>query len=206
MALITTGQPRRPRKGTRRLPAVKPPKSLEVEYRNAILRVNFYLKQQTNIISRMVSGEEDIENVTAAIQASLRDANQRYDVAASRMSSAMIRGMDERNKNLIQQSLRRAMGVDGATIIDSPEVKNLITTATEENVALIKSIPEQHFAKVTRAVIDNYKGIKFEEGSLANRLKALGGYQRSSRKIHRPRSDSQPEWLAQPDQTARRGY
>ena len=44
----------------------------------------------------------------------------------------------------------------------------------EKLVALIRTIPTQYFGEVEKAVVQNFQGFAFKEGSLQGRLRAIG--------------------------------
>ena len=174
MTVIVTGQPSRPRKGRKKIAATRVPKGPEVEYRNSLLALNRLLKAQTALISAAVTDGATPLQVRQMLDQMIAEANERFDVAAAQIAPSNINRLSRANKERVERSLRNAIGVDAAQILDSDAVRDQIELAVAENVGLIKSIPEQHHAKVAQAVFNNFRGEKFEEGSLANRLKALG--------------------------------
>lgn len=172
-ALLISGRTKA-RKAQKTRP-VKPRKSSEVEYRAALLRMARLLKQQTEQIGLMVTEGESVMDVTRALRSSLRQTQALYDSAAEDLSSSFVSGISADNKAKIEQLLKSAMGVDLVRVLDTPEIKPALDLAIAENVSLIRSVPEQHFARVGQAVLKNYRGEKLAAGSLVKELKLIDG-------------------------------
>lgn len=168
------GQPSR-RRGSRRGKPILKPMSVETRYRVALIRLNRLLKQQTSLISQMFVNGETEKAIIQRVQRELEQANIDFDDVAERITTDMIRATSESNKRRTQSALRKALGVNSVEILDTPEVREVIENAFDENINLIKTIPEEHFNLVKKAVIDNFKGEKFREGSLVDRLVQIGG-------------------------------
>lgn len=187
--ILGAGTPKR--KGVKRGAAVKFNKSHEVEYRKALLELTNTLKRQTALIGRSVSAGESMTQVQARVQSELQQANLRFNSASANVAQSSIATMDTDNRRKVEKALRTALGVSSASILSSDAVAGVIDKALAENVSLISSIPAEHFKKVQRAVLDNFEGKEFKEGSLINRLRALGS-----------QSDKQAKLIAR-DQTAK---
>jgi len=161
-------------KGSKRGAAAKVTKAHEVEYRKALLALTTTLKQQTALIGRAVSAGESMTRIQSQVQSELRRANLRFDSAAANIAGSSIATMDDANRRKIEKTLRSTLGVSSARILSSEVVAGVIDKALAENVSLISSIPAEHFKKVQRAILDNFEGREFKEGSLINRLRVLG--------------------------------
>ena len=62
---------------------------------------------------------------------------------------------EETHKRRFFESLTKSFGVDIQTLIDDEGLTETLSASVEENVSLIKSIPEQYFEKVEQAVFRN---------------------------------------------------
>lgn len=174
MAIITGGEPPKRRQKTRKGTPVRAQKAAEMEFRRAVQRLNQELKTATAAIATQIRAGAGPAQIGAFIEQRLRRANQQYDAAARQLSEAFVGKMNADNKERVERMLQNALGVDSVSVLDSDTIREAMELAIEDNVRLIRSIPDQHFAKVSQAVADNYRGITFKEGSLTNRLKKLG--------------------------------
>lgn len=174
MPLVTDGKGKA-RKAEKIAAPIKPAVSPEVEYRRALLNLNRLLKAQTRQLGDLVKNGERPSAVATQIERELERANREFDAAAQRLAASTTEKLARNNKDKVERALRKALGVNSATLIDTPEIRDIITATTQENVALIKSIPEEHFARVSQAVFANYAGQPIEGGSLAKRLQQIGG-------------------------------
>lgn len=136
-------------------------------------------------------GGKNASAAARSVEAALAQANAEFDEAAADLSANLVGGVDAHNRAQTEAMLRKTLGVSSAQIVDAPLVAKPLAIARAESTALIKTIPENHFAQVTRAVIANFKGETFEEGSLTARLRALG-----------PITDRRARFIAR-DQTAK---
>lgn len=173
MAIITSGGNSK-KKGTRKGNPIRAEKGAEMEYRRTLFRLNRFMKIATVGISAMVSQGVDPDLVARQITADLEEANRQFNEASERIAMNFTGRISADNKAKLERSIQIAMGVDVATILDTPAVRKQINTALAENVGLIRSIPAEHFKKVEQAVFANFRGDKFKEGSLVNRLKKIG--------------------------------
>jgi len=171
---LILGSDARGGKGSKRGVAAKVTKSHEVEYRKALLGLTVMLKRQTMLIARAVSAGESMTTIQSRVQSELRQANLRFDSAAANVAASSIVKMDDANRRKVEKILRKTLGVSSAEILSSKAVAGVIDKALAENVSLISSIPAEHFKNVQRAILDNFEGKGFKEGSLTNRLRALG--------------------------------
>ena len=172
MPNIIDGEPPERRKQRKGNP-VRASKSAEIEYRRALIRLNRQIKIATLMIASQISSGVDPAIVTRNVERALDNAKNEYERAANRLAQVFVGKISDDNKAKIQRVLTNALGVD-VTFLDNKAIKQRIELAVADNVRLIKSIPEKHFTKVQQAVFDNYRGVKFKEGSLRNRLMAIG--------------------------------
>lgn len=173
MAIIISGEPKA-RKSTKTARPILPSRAVQKNYRQGLFQLNQILKAQTERISELQRLGAPASQIFAEIEAALAQSDGAYAAASTRLANQFVDSLDQDNRRKFQSMITDALGVDSATVIDGPATKELIELGVQENVNLIKSIPQEHFDKVSRAVLDNYRGTKFEEGSLTNRLKKIG--------------------------------
>lgn len=179
------------RKPTKKAGAIRPSKNTEVEYRLQMLRLVRLLKLQTGALSMMVSDGVQRSRVLERLDQEIARASDRFDAAANGIASSTFTRASEQNRERFERSVKKAIGIDTALILDDENIREQLDFSIQENVSLIKTIPQEHFNKVRRAIIDNYDGRKFPEGSLTNRLKKIGSI-----------SDRRAKFIAR-DQTAK---
>ena len=173
MPIITGGDPPRGRKGTKRGNPIRAQKAAEM-LRRALEELTREIKETTKIISAQIAGGATPAQVARTIEQRLKQANQKFEAASDRLATRMVGKISEDNKDRIERMLQNTLGIDIVKIIDSDAVREQIQQAVADNVRLIRTIPEEHFSKIAQAVSDNYRGLQFKEGSLANRLKRIG--------------------------------
>jgi SPP1 gp7 family putative phage head morphogenesis protein len=112
----------------------------------------------------------------------LRRAGARFgdvEMIAARLTDVRNRlSVVRRNKATVDEALiasvRQAVGVDiTGALHDGGRIQSEMATAARENVALIKSIPAQHFTRVQAAVESAFEaGVRWE--SMAKDLREIG--------------------------------
>lgn len=161
------------REGERKGNPVRGARSDEADYRRSLIALNRELKLATLSIGTLVRSGAGARQIADEVQRRLDEANRRYDAAADRLAQRFIGRTSNKNKQKIERMLSLSMGVD-MSFIDTTAIREKIDQALAENVNLIKSIPEQHFSKVSQAIFQSFRGEKFAEGGLTNRLKKIG--------------------------------
>lgn len=174
MPVLITGEPSKPRKPKKRGNPVRRSSAVELEYRRSLIRLIGQFKNNVLNINVLIRENANPAEVRAEIERQLNQAQARFDAAASNIAGSFMQQADADNKRKIERTLINGLGIDSARIIDTPAVRDKIDIATAENVSLIKSIPQEFYGDVAQAVFQNYRGEKFEEGSLLNRLKKIG--------------------------------
>lgn len=174
MPIITGGDPPKRRRKTRRGNPIRAQKAAETELRRALANLNNQLKLSTEAVTAQIAQGANPQQIAAFIERRLAAANRQYDAAAEQLSEVFVDKLSGDNKERIEKMLQNTLGLDIVRVIDSGAVATELQLAIADNTRLIKSIPEIHFQKISQAVVDNFRGIPFEEGSLTNRLKKIG--------------------------------
>lgn len=163
------------RKQTRVASPIRTPRSIEVEYRQALAELNKATKNSTRLIGRAISEGATRAEAVRLVEQQIAESRARYQAAAGRLPGSVTQALSAKGKEQVQNMVKRALGVDFASIVDGTEVGEQLTVAKLRNAELIRSIPEEHWGRVVQAVSDSYEGMSFPEGSLSKRLQAIGG-------------------------------
>ena len=190
MTVLITGEPRA-RKGIKKARPILESRAARKNYRQGLFRLNQVMKQQTDRISELIRLGRPASEILAEIEISLEQANNVAASGAEGVAADFVQAVQADNKRKFENLVKNALSVDGATILDSPATQQVILDSTAENVELITSIPTEHFDRVSKAVLDNFRGVSFEKGGLTNRLKKIGSI-----------SDRRAKFIAR-DQTAK---
>jgi uncharacterized protein with gpF-like domain len=153
---------------------IRPPRSVEVDYRRALFELHKTLQTSTQAISAMVNAGAPREQTVAAMQREIARTTAAYDIAKAKLPDTWTLALSAINKRQIENMVAKSLGVDYARIVDDPAVKGALDMARVKNVELISSIPKEHWGRVIQAVDSNYRGIPLEEGSLTAQLRKIG--------------------------------
>lgn len=172
------------KKADRNMRPVKVPRSVRKNYLDLLDQQVKYLKAQTANLSDLLKAGADRSTVASALSGMSSQAQARIEQLAPQTARSFVSSLDVANKDAMQKNIASALSVDFATIIDSPTIKPLLDQAIADNVAMIKSIGTEHFAKVSQAVLDNYRGLPQVDGvSLLERLQKIGGISKNKAKF-----------------------
>lgn len=172
------------KKAERNMRPVKIPRSVRKNYLDLLDQQVKYLKGQTANLSDLLKSGADRSTVASALANMSTAAQQRLDGLAPQTARSFVSAADFANKTAMQNNIASALSVDFATIIDGPDIKPILDQALADNVALIKSIGTEHFAKVSQAVLDNYRGVPLPDGmSLTERLQKIGSISKNKAKF-----------------------
>jgi uncharacterized protein with gpF-like domain len=174
MPVTIAGKRKKHRKDVVKGQAIRSPKAPEVEYRKALYSYNQFLKDQTKGLSAIISRGASASEIAGELRRRRDITARNYARASEEVARVWGSAVFKLNKEQYGRMVRRALGVDYASIVDSDFVREELDKALFVNTNLITTIPEQHFAKVAQAIEKNFRGEPFEEGSLTNRLRALG--------------------------------
>ena len=71
------------------------------------------------------------------------------------VASSFVENSDNTNKRRFYAAMEEAVGVNLETIIQSEGLDDILRATTQENVTLIRSIPEEYFKKIETIVYSN---------------------------------------------------
>lgn len=162
------------KKKTRNGVPIRPSRSIKVAYYGELKKVVDLLRASNFILSDLDKENLSASDMSDEIERQIERVNDFVDMQAAQMAENFVNSSDAENKQRTETMIQRAFGIDFASIIDDPLLKDQLDLAVTTNVNLIKSIPQQHFSKVIQAVNDNYQGMKTQGMSLQERLRNIG--------------------------------
>lgn len=96
---------------------------------------------------------------------------------AERLARRWINSINAEDRLEIERMLAQSFGIDTAYIFDSREVADVLDTLVSEATGLIKSVPEELFNDIGKAVVANMRGEVLPEGrSLTQQIQFLTGH------------------------------
>lgn len=146
----------------RRIRPVKSPKSPEVKYRKQLQLLTAKLRTDVNNNIIPLLRQLEPEYVNDAYARTLEDAfnrlKQNYsdiNENARIISNSFVDGSNQTNKRRFYSAMNNAIGVDLQSVIANENLDDILVATTRENVALIRSIPEEYFKKIETIVFTN---------------------------------------------------
>lgn len=138
---------------------MKNPKSPEVRYRKELnILVNKLKKDvEENIIPLLMSLQA--EYVNDAYARTLEEAFNRLrnnyiniNTNAQIVANSFVTNSDDTNKRRFYKAMESAVGINLQSIVKGEDLEDILVATTRENVALIRSIPEEYFKKIETIV------------------------------------------------------
>ena len=171
---LTTARRRNRLRRNRRVTPIRERKGLEVRYRRmiiALFRQSQERVQETLFNSGLIQDtlSDDIRNAFS----NLRAIETSTPSAVGAIVRQFTQQADEQHKRRFYDGLQRSFGVNVQGIIQEDGLEEILTAAVEENVSLIKSIPNEYYDKVEQAVFRNIAG-GGNGASLQNQIKKIG--------------------------------
>lgn len=103
--------------------------------------------------------------------------SERIDATARDIAARWVDAVDQRDKDEVADSLRKALGVDQARILDGPATRGIVTTLGREAAATIRTIPGELLANIADAVAKSYQQEALPEGrTLAQEIAHISGH------------------------------
>lgn len=137
-------------------------------------QVKFLQAQTANLSDLLASGAQRAA-VAQRLAAMTAEARERAALYAPQIAARFVGEVDTGQKAALESSIAKALGVDFARIVDDPQTAADLALSLDANTALIRSISDEHLAKVGQAVMSNYRGQALPGGlSLMDHLKTLG--------------------------------
>lgn len=138
---------------------VKAPKNAEVRYRRQLESLTLKLLRETksDIIPVLIQYEAEYINDAYArtLEQAFENLRRGYsdiDKQAKIVASSFVDNTNQVNKRRFYNAMESAIGVDISTIIQNEGLDDILVATTQENVALIKSIPAEYFKQLETLV------------------------------------------------------
>lgn len=182
MSIILPRDAKKARKPIRAGTSVRPRRSVEVQYRDTLFQLVNLLKLSTAEISQAISSGIERPRLIGLIANKMASTGHALEALAPRAAGTWASAANTANKQQVEAMVARSLGVEWATIMASSAIASAVDTAVSGNVALIRTIGENHWGRVIEAVTANYQGKTFAEGSLTNRLARIGSLSKGQAK------------------------
>ncbi len=147
-------------------------KSAEVRYRRQLTVLTTRLRRDTatsiNPILKQFESEYTNDGYATSLQQAFDNLRTLYnDVGrnAKIVANSFVDNSNNKNKQRFYNSIENAIGIDLSTVIQNEGLDDILLATTNENVALIRSIPEEYFKQIESAV---YRGTT--QGNTASSL------------------------------------
>lgn len=138
----------------------------------------------TERIKQLIKDDAPLARIAEEIERTLRWATDEYATYSTGVVDRWRMSVDEITRGQMNAALRRAIGLDITTVLDSPEIKEVMAIGGMEAANLIKSIPGQHLGKIAQAVADNFAGRPLPEGrSLLQQIQVIGKVSKKRAKL-----------------------
>ena len=140
---------------------MKTPKQIEVRYRKALSTLVRALKSDINTKIIPILNAYQSEFVKDAYASVLSQAfnelqNKYASITdeANRVATTFVNSSNATNKRKFYASLQSSLGIDIQAIVQQENLNDILIAKTRENVALIKSIPNEFLKKVETVVFE----------------------------------------------------
>ena len=134
---------------------VKRDKSVEVKYRKTLEKITRTITGDVNNIIIPLLRELQPEYIGDAYAKTLEEAFDRLrvmynnvNVNAKIVSESFVTSSNQANKNRFYSAMKSAIGINVESVVQNEGLEDILIATTRENVALIKSIPEEYLKKV----------------------------------------------------------
>ncbi len=138
---------------------VRAAKSPEVKYRRQLESLTAKLRRDTNTqiipILRQFESEYVNDAYAQTLEQAFENLRKAYvdiGVNAKIVSNSFVGNTNNVNKSRFYKAMEDAVGVNLETIIQGEGLDDVLIASTQENVALIRSIPEEYFKKIETLV------------------------------------------------------
>lgn len=164
------------RKSERKGKAIRPDKKLEVRYRNNLFRINRTLQDEYLRLGRLIKdGQINQADALRRLDDIDQSMQLRLGQDARMMASTVVEQANETNRDRMQTMFKNVFGIDVFGIVDDLGLREQLDGMIEENIGLIKTIPQDSLQRARNAVTANFRGETLPGGSLMQELQRIGG-------------------------------
>lgn len=156
--------------------SIRSSKKVEREFRRQISDLWMkVLLPTTQKLKEMVKAKVPMDQIALEIERALKFAEIEYEMASYNLVDRWRMSLDRENRWMLNDALKKTMGIDTSVIYDDSIVAEGLKIATMGTANLIKSIPSQYLGQVAQATYDNFIGKELPEGrSLEQQIHHLG--------------------------------
>lgn len=174
---------RRSKKGKNNtLPANKTDKGLQKKYRRLLSSLSMETKRVVNKHLMPVINNIDPKNLTESDVSSINKAFDNIGLQADILSSLAIANakqiiykMNSRNKDKFMDAARKTIGINISDVVASKGINEKLKVITEQNIDLIKSVPDVQLSKIKSYLLNELSLGRFESSELKKKLKVEFG-------------------------------
>lgn len=138
---------------------VRNPKSPEVKYRKQlqtlVKRIRGDVKEQILPLLKRLEPEYVNDAYARTLEEAfnrLRRSYEDIDRNARIVANSLTEEVNQVNKQRFYNAMENAVGIDLRSVLQGEDLDDIMFATTKENVALIKSIPEEYFKKLETIV------------------------------------------------------
>lgn len=154
--------------------AIRPRRSVQVLYRDALLQQVRLLVLATDTVAQALTAGGERAASFALIARQMQRTGRTLDALAPQIAGTWGSASNAANKQQVERMIARALGVEWARVVSSSAIGAAVNSAVTANVGLIRTLADNHWSRVIEAVTGNYQGKVFAEGSLTQRLASIG--------------------------------
>lgn len=183
---ITPGQKiKKPRKPTIKGRPVKPAKSAAVAYERQLTeQAKEMFDLPAEIASSIGSGRMKEYEALQLLDLRHEEMARAFGQRSTVLAETFVARVSAVQKRRLEAVLSKSFGVDVLNIIQTEGIEKVFNAGIKENVDLIKTIPDEYFSEIEKAVKDNFAGRPLpEERTLIQQIQAIGGDTRSRAKL-----------------------
>lgn len=162
--------------------AIRPDKSLEVRYRNRLLRINRTLQDEYLALGRLIN-KNQINQADALRRLEMVEDALAQRGIARQYAAGVVQQASNTNRERLENLFKSTFGIDVFGIVDDLGLRQQLDGMIEENVGLITSIAKESLDKARFAVIANFRGEALPGETLIGELQRIGNITKNRAKL-----------------------
>lgn len=168
------------RKPVRTVAPVRIQRRDEVDYYSTLDDLNQGLYATNLKIKALIESGASSTYIRYVLQQEYAKQSTSYSLAAPAIAAAFVYALSRSNKKRVESTLAAALNTkaDEIKTVDPKDVDDFIKESIENNVRLIKTIPNIYFNDVSEAIYAHFTGAPLPEG-ITERLSTIGGIPKS---------------------------
>jgi SPP1 gp7 family putative phage head morphogenesis protein len=168
------------KKKQKKVRPVKASKNSELRYRNQLLTLTGKLRKDVAVnimpLLKTLQSEYINDGYAKTLEEAFNRLRQAYidiNTNAQIVANDFVDNANAANKKRFYGAMENAIGVNLQSIIQNENLEDILVATTRENVALIRSIPEEYFKKIETLV---FTGVTqgSNAGSMISQIRKIG--------------------------------